>query len=314
MSDIGDHVVDPSDEQRHGPGPEPLWNESYYLDFVDGEGDLAGYVRIGLYPNLGVTWWTTMIVGADRPLVSSLAFDLPIPGGAGLAIGSDGFDVAGTVDDPLTAMSVVGTAPAAVLHDPAAVYRGDVGMSTGLALDLTWSTDGVPYQYGVTTRYEVPCLVAGEIVVGGERHAVEGQGQRDHSWGVRDWWAFGWCWAAARLDDGTRVHFADIRIPGQGIALGYVQPPDGSVHPVETLEVTELLGDEGLPVHGRAVVVPGGIELEIRPIAFGPVLLTAEDGRTSRFPRAAARFTAADGRSGTGWIEWNQPTPPAAGG
>jgi hypothetical protein len=313
VSDIGDHVVDPADEQRHPPGPEPLWNESYYLDFVAGDGDLAGYVRIGLYPNLGVTWWTTVVVGAERPLVSSLAFDLPIPGGTGLALVADDFDVDGTIDDPLTVMRVVGRAPAAVLDDPAAVYREEPGTPTALALDLTWTTDGVPYQYGVTTRYEVPCLVAGEITVGGERLAVEAQGQRDHSWGVRDWWAFGWCWAAARLDDGTRVHFADIRMPGQGIALGYVQPPDGSVQPVETLEVSELLGDEGLPVHGRAVVVPGGIDLEIRPIAFGPILLTAADGRTSRFPRAAARFTAADGRRGTGWIEWNQPTLPAAG-
>ena len=42
-------------------------------------------------------------------------------------------------------------------------------------------------------------------------------------------------------------------------------------------------------------------------MAFGPLLLTAPDGRISRFPRAAARFDAADGRSGLGWIEWNQP-------
>jgi hypothetical protein len=27
----------------------------------------------------------------------------------------------------------------------------------------------------------------------------------------------------------------------------------------------------------------------------------------SRFPRAMARFDAADGRTGTGWIEFNQP-------
>ena len=100
---------------------------------------------------------------------------------------------------------------------------------------------------------------------------------------MRDWWAFGWCWASARLDDGTRVHFADIRMPGQRVALGYVQPPDGRV-PFETLDVSELLGDEGLPVHGRAAIEPGGIDLEIHPIAFGPLLLTAPDGRTSRFP------------------------------
>ncbi|MGD0391288.1 MAG: hypothetical protein ABSC41_01465 [Acidimicrobiales bacterium] len=310
MPDPDDHLVDRADEQRHRPGDDPLWNESYYLDFVAEDGALAGYARIGLYPNLGVTWWTTMIVGADRPLISSVAFDLPVAEGPGLSIGADGFDVTGTVDEPLTAMTVAGTAPGAVHRDPAALYRGDVGSPTTLGLDLTWTTDGVPYHYQVTTRYEIPCLVAGEVTVGGERLAVEAHGQRDHSWGVRDWWAFGWCWAAARMDDGTRVHFADIRMPGQRIPLGYLQPPDGLVHPVGTLEVSEELGDEGLPVHGRAVIEPGGLDLEIRPIAFGPVLLTAPDGRTSRFPRAAARFVAADGRCGTGWIEWNQPTPP----
>ena len=34
---------------------------------------------------------------------------------------------------------------------------------------------------------------------------------------------------------------------------------------------------------------------------------TPPDGRISRFPRAVARFVAADGRTGLGWIEWNQP-------
>jgi len=59
---------------------------------------------------------------------------------------------------------------------------------------------------------------------------------------------------------------------------------------------------------------PGDLELAIDPIAFGPVLLEAPDGRTSRFPRAVARFTTADGRTGAGWIEWNQPQPVVAPG
>ena len=45
------------------------------------------------------------------------------------------------------------------------------------------------------------------------------------------------------------------------------------------------------------------------PVAFGPVLLCDDDGRTSRFPRAMVRCTADDGRTGSGWIEWNQPGP-----
>jgi hypothetical protein len=304
------HRVDPGDEYRHPVGPEPLWGESYYLDFVsDGTGDdaVAGYVRIGLYPNLGVTWWTTMIVSEGRPLVASVAYDLPVTPGDVASIAAPGFDVRAEVAEPLTAMTVRGAAPAVVHDDPAGVYRGEPGRPTIIDLDLTWTTDGVPYHYEVTTRYEVPCLVHGEITVGDRRIAVHGQGQRDHSWGVRDWWAFGWCWAAVRLDDGTRVHTADIRMPGMRVPLGYLQPPDGQVHTVESLTVTEELGPDGFPRHARAVVEPGGLDLEIEPLAFGPVLLTAPDGRISRFPRALARFSARDGRSGTGWIEWNQP-------
>jgi hypothetical protein len=44
-------------------------------------------------------------------------------------------------------------------------------------------------------------------------------------------------------------------------------------------------------------------------LAFGPVLLRNDDGRTSRFPRALVRYEADDGRVGLGWIEWNQPEP-----
>jgi hypothetical protein len=248
----------------------------------------------------------------DRPLTASVSYDLPVADGTGLVLNSHGVEVEAVVEAPLSAMTVRGTAPAVVHADPGAVYRGEPGDPTTIGLDLTWATDGTPYHYDLTTRYEVPCLVRGEVTVGGERLAIAGQGQRDHSWGVRDWWAFGWCWAAARLDDGTRVHLADIRIPGSTVAFGYLQPGDGSVHTVEALDVSEIRGAEGMPTSARVALEPGGLELQIEPLAFGPLLLVAPDGRTSRFPRAAARFVARDGRTGTGWIEWNQPELPMA--
>jgi hypothetical protein len=312
VPDADSHKVDPADEGRHPPEHDPLWNESYYLDFVDEGGAIAGYARIGLYPGLGVTWWTTTLVGPDRPPTVSVSYDLPVADGTGLVLNSHGVEVEAVVEAPLSAMTVRGTAPAVVHADPGAVYRWEPGDPTTIGLDLTWATDGTPYQYDLTTRYEVPCLVRGEVTIGGERLAIEGQGQRDHSWGVRDWWAFGWCWAAARLDDGTRVHLADIRIPGSPVAFGYLQPGDGGVVTVEALDVSEIPGEEGMPTSARVALEPGGLELQIEPLAFGPLLLVAPDGRTSRFPRAAARFVARDGRTGTGWIEWNQPQLPMA--
>jgi len=306
MTDPDPHAVDPVDEGRHVPSDDPLWNESHYLDFVSADGRLSGYARIGLYPNLGVTWWTTMIAGPDRPLVASVAYDWPMPS-AGLALAGDGFSVGADVEVPLDRLRLHGSAPARVHDGPEEIYRGEPGTSTTIAFDLTWTTDGVPYQYDVTTRYEIPCLVGGTVTVGGDVLAVGGEGQRDHSWGVRDWWAFGWCWFAGRLDDGTRIHGADIRIPGSRLPLGYVQHPAGPVVTIDALDVTEELGAEGMPSSARAHIEPGGLDLVIDPVAYAPLVLTADDGRVSRFPRGQVRFTAGDGRTGTGWIEWNQP-------
>ncbi len=306
MTETTAHAVDPADERRHDPDAARLWNESHYLDFVAADGRLAGYARIGRYPNLGVTWWTATVVGPGRRPVFSVSYDLPLVDGTGLQVAGAGHDVDGVVEAPLDRLRLAGTVPAVCHADAADVYRDAPGEPTALAFDLVWTTDGRPYHYDVTSRYEVPCLVSGTVTVGDETLAVTGQGQRDHSWGERDWWAFGWCWMAGRLEDGTRVHVADIRIPGSPVAFGYVQHA-GRVDPVERLVVTEELGVEGMPTAARVEADPGGLILDVTPRAYGPLVLRADDGRVSRFPRAQVDLVAADGRTGSGWIEWNQP-------
>ncbi len=188
-----------------------------------------------------------------------------------------------------------------------------------LDVDLTWTTDGTPYHYDLTTRYEIPCLVTGTVTVDGETFNVDGQGQRDHSWGVRDWWAFGWCWCSVRLDDGTRVHLADIRmgIRDLEVFFGYIQSPGGApgeALPATALSVNEEVGAHGFPSTARIEIAAApdhDIGLDVTPVAFGPVLLRNDDGRTSRFPRAMVTCRSDDGRTGAGWIEWNQPEPAA---
>jgi hypothetical protein len=316
------HLVAPDDEQRHPPEADDLWNESYYADFVHEDGTLGGWLRLGLYPNREVAWWTTWIVGPDRPGVCSVRYDTPVPAGTGLVAEDPDIRIELDVVEPLRQFRIAASAPAEVFARPEAVYDGGTGTPARLDLDLTWTTDGTPYHYDLTTRYEIPCTVLGTVSVDGEELAIRGQGQRDHSWGVRDWWAFGWCWSSARLDDGTRVHLADIRAPSFRIAFGYVQtPPDGrgstvTVHPVTALSVTEDLGPQGLPTSARIELSAGDgaagergsdLAIDVTPLAFGPVLLRNEDGRTSRFPRAMVRYVTVDGRAGLGWIEWNQP-------
>ena len=163
-----EHVVLPDDEARHTPDGEDLWNESYYCDFVRSDGSLGGWLRLGLYPNRQVAWWTTWIVWPDRPGICSADYRAPVPPGDGLvseaSIGPDN-----TADQrieidvalPLESFRLAASAPAHIIDRPEDVYTSgeQIGPAERLDLDLTWTTDGVPYHYDLTTRYEIPCLV-----------------------------------------------------------------------------------------------------------------------------------------------------------
>ena len=306
MSDL-DHSVDPADEARHEPGPEKWWNESYYLDFVDGDGAFAGYVRLGIHPNQGVAWWTAAVVGRDRPCVMSTNYTLPLPAPDATSVAHDGVSVDCIVEQPLKAFRVVASAPAVSYADASGVYDGSAGTPTTVDFDVTWTTDGVPYHYVLSPRYEIPCTVRGTIRIGDEEFTVDCRGQRDHSWANRDWWSFEWCWFAGWYDDGTRIHGADIRLnPDFRLSFGYRQE-HGEVVPVESELVTaEDLGAYGMPTRGTIACPGASIDTVAEPIAFGPLLLVDPDGQRAHFNRAATKFTASDGRTGHGWIEWNQ--------
>jgi hypothetical protein len=199
-------------------------------------------------------------------------------------------------------VTLSGTAEA--FEDQAAPLRGEHGAPVEIAFDLVWETDGIPYQWRQATRYEIPCRVSGTIRIGDEEIAFAGPGQRDHSWGARDWFAVDWMWNALHLDDGTHTHAVGVpQMPGYGV--GYVQR-DGRLDEIESVHASEELREDGLIAHARITSGPGELHTEIEPLADGPNLLEAPDGRRSHFPRALSRVTTGDGRGGVGWIEWNR--------
>lgn len=304
-----EHAIDPADEGRHEFGAERFWSESYYFDFHRDDGSLGGYARIGICPNLGATWYWACLVGEGRPLVTVIDHAVPLPAAGSLDLRHGDLAATHHCEVPNESFRLTLDGSAIALEDPAATYRAMQGKQTPFRFDLQWRTDGPGgYRFRDLTRYEIPCRVSGRIEVGGETIEFEGHGQRDHSWGDRDWWADAWCWNAGRLDDGTRFHSVAPRtLDGQNIpwAAGYVQPPGKPLEPIHSSLAEEQLGADGLPTSGRIEV--GELELEVLPLYFSPVLLTDPDGRVSRFPRCLARYTAGDGRAGLGWIEWNQP-------
>lgn len=301
--------VDPSDEGTHQPTGAELWSESYYLDFVDPAVGVAGYVRLGVCAGLGRAWYWACLVGEGRPLVTVIDHDVPLPVAPSREIRTEGLWADYTVETALDHVSVGVEAFAVGVDDPAAVYGDLRGDRVPLALDLEWETDGGVYPYPGVTRYEVPCRVHGEVTVGSEQLQIDGFGQRDHSWGERDWWSIEWSWTAGWLDDGTRFHGTSVALGGEPVyGTGYLQDPAGVMTGTDDVHRSQVLGPEGLPTSATWRVAD--LDLVVEPVVFSPVGIVARDGRTDRFPRAWCRFTASDGRTGHGWTEWNQPDPP----
>lgn len=298
-----------ADEHAHEPGSERLWGESWYFDWASVDGALGGYVRLGLYPNLGTAWYWACVVGEDRPLSIVIDHDVALPRAGSLEIRAEGLWADHTIETPFDHVSLGCEAFAVGVDDPAEVYRGDLrGDRVPFGLDLEWETVGPgPYPYPGTSRYEIPCRVHGEVLLGEEELEIDAIGQRDHSWGVRDWWAFGWTWCSGGLDDGTRFH--TTKVDGvEGYAPGYLLAQDGEMEPIDANDTGAVLGAEGLP--REATVTCGPLHLTVEPVAFAPVLLVDDgpDGhRIGRFPRALCRFSTLDDRHGVGWTEWNQP-------
>ncbi|MEV0380714.1 hypothetical protein [Nonomuraea sp. NPDC050643] len=270
----------PLDEGPHEPGGEPLWNESCYFDFVSDDGEVGGYVRLGLYPNWKRAWYWACLVTRDGRRAEVIDHEAPLPG-PDLAVAGDCYEATHDVVEPFRTARVR--------------LAG-----AGLSLDLEWRTAGGVYGYALTPRYEIPCEVTGTV----DGVPFHGYGERDHSWGVRDWWSLSWVWSSGRLGDGTHLH---AMRPNLGLELpwpAFRVPPGGELEQVEGCTVgTEFDGDRP----ARSVLRFPGRATTVRPIAFAPVTLTSPEGAVAEFVRALCRFEAEDGPAGYGWTEWHQP-------
>ena len=302
----GTWVPSAGDEARHDVGDGVLWNESYYFDFAAADGSVGGYVRLGLYPNWGRAWYWACVVGPGRKLVLVADNEVPLPAPGSTDVQTDSLKAIQQISEPFESAHVSLEATAAVLGSPTGAYGGlEHAETIPLTLDLRWDTNGGVYPYKDLPRYEIPCTVAGSVTAGAETIAVAGSGERDHSWGERDWWQISWLWSSGRLDDGTAFHGLQANIgfpvpwPSFAVTAG-----DG-LHHLDGFSAETLFGPDDLPTLSRLKLT--GAPMTATPLAFAPVAMVSPDGRTARFPRALCRFEAEDGRTGYGWTEWHQP-------
>ena len=177
----------PVDERRHLAPPDPAWLESWSLDFLHGNADLAGSFELVLAPAANVAAFHAAVVGRERNLVSLAETAAAIPAAPGLELRAPGLWAEIGIQTPFEHVTVDIEAFAVELDDPDDVFGRAYGRRVALGSDLEWerAADVTDLSHGGgLDGYAVPNRVHGELLVGTDAYEIDGWGWRSHRWGL----------------------------------------------------------------------------------------------------------------------------------
>jgi hypothetical protein len=185
------------------PAEGPGFSDAVTVAFGDAAAELYGVARLGLAEGgasgLAILFWR------GEPVAVSAE--------GGVALGT-----AASWDD--VAAAGLDTATVAPLRSWRLHYAGDEA-SFDLELEASGALAELPPEHPVARAggmagYEQPVRVRGQAQVGGARVAVDGLGQRGHSWGAPDWERIELArTVSAWLDEGLAVSLTAIRPAGK---------------------------------------------------------------------------------------------------
>lgn len=306
LDDDAAHPWDPDDAS---------WNESWFWDWYDEHGELAGHCRLGALPAQGRAWvwcyqrWGDAWLAIDQPFLSEDLLARPAP-----ALERPGLGCSYRIDEPLRRGHLA-------VHGPARVLGGaHDGRVVPLRVELDVEALGVPHSTGQgdadghrsegydARRFEQPIAVSGTVTVDGHEAELIGRGERDHSWGPRLWdieWSF-----LVLGGERRRLQCVEVRFPGDGtIEVGYLQDEDGTRDLEAVRLVVERADDLAAGTGGRVELDVDGacvLAATIEPVATHEMDLShvLAPGSTSTYRRSFVRAQPDDGGPPLqGWLE-----------
>ena len=186
-------MIEPCDEELHPIGDARHWQESYYFNWADPRHDVFGLTRIGFRFHERRIDGLVLTIRDGRPEYVYPAVNLAYRG---------------SWDDTSVAQGLRARSLLYTLERPLSKWR--ISLTGNSAMELSWEAFTPPFDYHEAGG-ELPANVAGRHfeqsgrVTGwtrfkGREIEIQGLGQRDKSWGARDWANVeGWTWISAQF-------------------------------------------------------------------------------------------------------------------
>ena len=291
----------------HEFGSHEEWNESFYFNFYDRGQDICGFMRIGLKPN--------------RKEKSVFCF-LMMPDGSTLGIKdamemenndleAKGLKFVKIEDDKKWRLEFSGELPKAT-------KEGEKENVT-FSLDFTALNNVYDYRESISGDKErIAASVAqehlkqvgkytGKLTMGNRVYDVTGLGERDHSWGIREWSAPRmWVWITAQFDENFAFNLTKLFMDKGEVDAGFVFI-DGKNIPIMRADIVTEYNRDGSPntvymaLHDKDGDVHG-VKAVVKHKATMP--FTSKEGRvTTLMHESLAKFTL-DDDVGYGIVEY----------
>jgi hypothetical protein len=285
-----------ADEYAHKPTEHPDWRESYYFNWVDLETGVSGFSTIGLLPNASKREFVFALFYDGEREVYFVEPEGPVPE-----------DFHDSLSDGVLSFEVIEP-----FKEWRILYKGKK-----LKANIQWIGRFPAYDFGQGSgtswigHFEQSGAPKGTIeFTDGKVIEFSGLGERDKSWGSRDWHIEGWYALHAQFDElsiGLRLD----NVKGEFHPSGVISTADSHV-PIKRVDLETRYHNEqpGLPI-GALTKIFGedGVcyTLEssmISPTSYVRFAREFPGGTTELFEEMAVHECKELGAQGTGLIEW----------
>jgi hypothetical protein len=284
------------DEYAHKPNERPDWRESYYFNWVDLDTGISGFTTIGLLPN-----------AQKREFVFALFYDGEREAYFVEPDGPVSEDFHQSLSDGVLSFEVVDP-----FKEWRIVYKGE-----NIKADIQWVGRFPAYDFGQGSgtswagHFEQSGAPKGTIEFSdGMTVEFSGLGERDKSWGARDWHIESWYALHAQFDEisiGLRLD----TVKGEFHPSGGISTAEGHV-PITQVDLDTVYHEkqQGLPI-GALTKVYGADGSHytmkssmISPTSFVRFAREFSGGTTELFEEMAVHECEELDAIGTGLIEW----------
>jgi hypothetical protein len=300
------------DELQHPASDDGLWRESFYFNFHDASGKIAGMTTAGVRPNQNrVKGLAAIFLNPQQVLMHGVDCPLDAENAGLYSAGGISYEIL----TPLKKWRVRAEADFTSV-DPCQTHQGDPSTQAIVpaSFDFTFDALDPAYEFppdvieplgGRARHYEQNGRIEGSVVVGSQEFAVNGFGARDHSWGIRDWLkADRWSMIFAQFGPRFTANVVLGAVQGQEVSIGYIFqgginiPIKDAQFDVETDPVSGLSQEaqiEVTTVDGQSFSIQGSVN------SIFPIFLSQGQGQV-RWYECSTRFTCAQ-QTGYGMLE-----------